>query len=101
MTTTSRIDLLLATLNAADVGSLDSIGEKLTLSIEEKTVRRARRVAESMGLTLNQAVRGFLEELAGGRPAEEDIREVEHLSEGSSGRSRGWRFDRDEIHERP
>jgi hypothetical protein len=29
MTTTSRIDLLLATLNAADVGSLDSIAEKM------------------------------------------------------------------------
>jgi len=29
MTTTSRIDLLLATLNAADVGSLESIADKL------------------------------------------------------------------------
>jgi hypothetical protein len=31
MTTTSRIDLLLATLNAADVGSLESIAEKMRL----------------------------------------------------------------------
>ena len=31
MTTTSRIDLLLATLNAADVGSLDKIAEKIRL----------------------------------------------------------------------
>jgi hypothetical protein len=29
MTTTARIDLLLATLNAADQGSLDSIAEKM------------------------------------------------------------------------
>jgi hypothetical protein len=30
MTTTARIDLLLATLNAADQGSLDSIAEKMS-----------------------------------------------------------------------
>jgi hypothetical protein len=35
MTTTSRIDLLLATLNAADVGTFDSIAEKLRLVGEE------------------------------------------------------------------
>ena len=73
----------------------------LTLSIEEKTVRRARKAAESLGLTLNQAVRRFLEELADGRPAEEDIQEIEQLSQESAGHSRGWRFNRDEIHERP
>jgi hypothetical protein len=72
----------------------------LTLSIEEKTVRKARKVAESLGLTLNQAVRRFLEELADGRPAEDDIRDVERLSKESGGHSRGWRFNRDEIHER-
>jgi hypothetical protein len=30
MTTTARIDLLLATLNAADQGSLDSIADKMS-----------------------------------------------------------------------
>ena len=35
MTTTARIDLLLATLNAADQGSLDSIAEKMRQVEEE------------------------------------------------------------------
>jgi len=72
----------------------------LTLSVDERVVRRARKVAESMGLSLNQAVRQFLEELAGSDTAERDIQELKQLSDRSEGRSGGRRFDRDEIHER-
>lgn len=72
----------------------------LTLSVDEKTVQAARKAAESMGMSLNEAVRIFLAELAGGTSAEEDIRELETLSFASGGHSRGWRFNRDEIHER-
>ena len=73
----------------------------LTLSVDEKTVRKARTAAESLGLSLNQAIREFLEELAGGAAPEDDIHEMEELSARSAGRSKGWRFDRDEIHGRP
>jgi len=52
-------------------------------------------------MSLNQAVRRFLEELAGGDSADRDIAELTELSERSEGRSRGWRFNREEIHERP
>lgn len=72
----------------------------LTLAVDKKVVERARKAAESMGLSLNQAVRNFLEELAGGNSADEDVREVLDLSSGSGGRSRGWTFDRDDLHER-
>ena len=72
----------------------------LTLSIDERVVKKARRAAESMGLTLNEAVRRFLEELAGGHSAENDIREIEELSARSEGRSRGWRLNREKIHDR-
>jgi hypothetical protein len=72
----------------------------LTLSVDERIVRRARKAAESMGLSLNQAVRRFLEDLAGSDTSERDISELEQLSSRSGGRSRGWRFDREEIHER-
>jgi hypothetical protein len=54
-----------------------------------------------MGMSLNQAVRRFLEELAGDDSAQRDLAELAELSARSGGRSRGWRFDRDEIHERP
>jgi hypothetical protein len=72
----------------------------LTLSVDERVVQEARKAAESMGITLNQAVREFLEGLAGGRSAEDDVRELEELSARSRGDSHGWRFNRDEIHER-
>lgn len=72
----------------------------LTLSVDEKTVEKARKAAKSMGLSLNQVIRDFLEDLAGGRPASEDIRELKKLSERAKGHSRGWKFDRNEIHER-
>jgi antitoxin component of RelBE/YafQ-DinJ toxin-antitoxin module len=72
----------------------------VTLSIDERVLREARKAAESMGLTLNQAVRLYLEELAGRRSAEEDIRELDELSARSDGDSHGWKLNRDEIHER-
>ncbi len=73
----------------------------VTLSIGDKVIKRARRAAESMVMTLNQAVRQFLDQLAGSRPADTDRREMEELSELLEGRSRGWRMNREEIHERP
>ncbi len=72
----------------------------LTLSIDERIVKKARRAAASIGMSLNQAVRRFLEDLAGDDSADKDITEMDDLSARSGGRSRGWRFDRDEIHER-
>jgi len=53
MPATSRIDLMLATLNAADVGSLESITEKMRLVEEElralDEVELAARTAEALG----------------------------------------------------
>jgi antitoxin component of RelBE/YafQ-DinJ toxin-antitoxin module len=72
----------------------------VTLSVGERTVRKARKVAESMGISLNQAVRRFLEELAGDDSVDADIAELNELSALSNGRSRGWRFDREAIHDR-
>jgi hypothetical protein len=53
-----------------------------------------------MGMSLNQAVRRFLEELAGADSVETDIVEMNELSSRSAGHSQGWRFDREEIHAR-
>jgi len=72
----------------------------LTLSIDERILRKARRAAASMGMSLNEAVRRFLEDLAGDDSVDKDIAEMNGLSARSGGRSSGWRFDRDEIHER-
>ncbi len=73
----------------------------LTFSVDERIVERARRVARSMNKSLNQLVREYLEQLAGQDQAEADCAELRRLSTEGSGRARGWRFDRGELHERP
>lgn len=74
----------------------------LTLAVDPGTVERARKAAESMGKSLNQAIREYLEELGGlGGDAERDIEELERLSAASGGRSGGRRVGRNELHERP
>jgi len=70
----------------------------LTLSIDEQLVSRARKKAESLGKSLNQMIRDYLQTVAGGDDAERSIEEFKRLS--GRGHSRGWRFNRDEIHER-
>ena len=72
----------------------------LTLSVDEQIVERARTTAAAMGLSLNQAVRDYLNELAGQSSPEADIVQVEQLSLVAGGNRRGWRFNRGELHER-
>jgi hypothetical protein len=71
----------------------------LTLSVDDQVVSRARRKAEALGKSLNQLVRDYLERVGGSDDPERSIEEFERLS--GRGHSRGWRFDRDELHERP
>jgi hypothetical protein len=70
----------------------------VTLSIDQQTVAKARKKAEALGTSLNQLVRDYLQKLAGGDDAERSIEEFKRLS--GHGNSKGWRFNRDEIHER-
>ena len=70
----------------------------VTLSLDEQLVERARKKADALGKSLNQLVREYLQRLAGGDDAEQSVAEFKRLS--GRGHSRGWRFDRDEIHER-
>jgi Family of unknown function (DUF6364) len=70
----------------------------VTLSIDEQLVARARKKAEALGKSLNQLVRDYLQTVAGGDDPERSIEEFKRLS--GQGHSRGWRFNRDEIHER-
>jgi hypothetical protein len=72
----------------------------VTLSIDARLVERARKKAEALGKSLNQVIRDYLERLAGGDEPERDIEELERLSREGRGRSRGWRFRRDDLHDR-
>ena len=70
----------------------------VTLSIDDQLVARARKKAEALGKSLNQLIRDYLQTVAGGDDAERSIEEFKRLS--VQGHSRGWWFNRDEIHER-
>jgi mRNA-degrading endonuclease RelE of RelBE toxin-antitoxin system len=73
----------------------------LTLSIDERLVKEARRAARALGKSLNQLIREYLEQLTSRDNPERDVEELRRLSSEARGRSRGWRFNRDKIHERP
>jgi Family of unknown function (DUF6364) len=70
----------------------------VTLSIDEQLVARARKRAEALGKSLNQLIRDYLETLTGTDDPERSIDEFKRLS--GQGHSRGWRFNRDQVHER-
>jgi len=72
----------------------------VTMSVDERVLERARKKAEALGKSLNQLVREYLERLGGGDEPEKDVAELRRLSKRSAGRSRGWRYSRDELHER-
>jgi len=72
----------------------------LTLSIDDEIVQQARRRAEAMGKSVNQLVREYLERLAGKSDLEAAADEFRELTRNAKGNSRGWKFNREEIHER-
>jgi antitoxin component of RelBE/YafQ-DinJ toxin-antitoxin module len=74
---------------------------KITLSVDEKLAEEARKVAQTMGKSLNQLVRDYLEQLARPEQAVQELAELRRLSLEGEGNTRGWRFNREELHERP
>ena len=72
----------------------------VTLSVDDEILKEARRRAEAMGTSVNQLVRDYLEQLAGKTDLESIAAEFERLSRAAQGNSRGWKFDRDELHQR-
>jgi hypothetical protein len=72
----------------------------LTLSIDDEVVQKARRQADAMGTSVNQLVRDYLEQLSGKNDPADEAAEFERLSRLAKGDSRGWKFNREELHER-
>jgi antitoxin component of RelBE/YafQ-DinJ toxin-antitoxin module len=69
----------------------------LTLSVDEQVAEQARRAAQAMGKSLNQAVRDYLEQLAGRAQLEAEVAAYLESTARARGRLRGWKFDRDEL----
>jgi hypothetical protein len=73
----------------------------VTLAIEDQLIQEARRRAEAMGTSVNQLVRQYLEQFVGKSDSNADATEFERLSRAAQGNSGGWKFNREELHERP
>jgi len=72
----------------------------ITLSIDEQLVERARRVAASLGKSLNQLIREHLQAITTRGDAATFAAELRRLSASARGQSKGRRFTREDAHER-
>jgi antitoxin component of RelBE/YafQ-DinJ toxin-antitoxin module len=72
----------------------------ITLSVDEQIAQRAREAAQKMGKSLNQAVRDYLEQLAGSAKREQQWAQFEQRCLNSGATLNGWKFNRDEANER-
>ena len=71
----------------------------LTLSIDDRVLAEARRIAADRGTSLNQLVRDYLNELTRNDDVETIIRELDAMWSERTYRSQGpW--SREEAHER-
>ena len=71
----------------------------MTLSIDERIVAEARRIAALRGTSLNRLVRDYLQELVRTDDAEAVVARLDTLwAEESYGSERSW--TREELHER-
>ena len=76
------------------------IGMNITLSVDEQIAQRAREAAQKMGKSLNQVVRDYLEQLAGGSRRGQQWSQFEARCLSSTAKLNAWRFNRDEANER-
>ena len=72
----------------------------LTLSLDEKTIGRARDAAQAMGTSLNQLIRDHIERLSGADQRVADHDAFEARAVAGKGRLNGWKFDREEANSR-
>jgi replicative DNA helicase len=72
----------------------------ITLSVDEQVAQRAREAAQKMGKSLNQVVRDYLEQLAGGAQRGQHWTQFEQRCLQSGAKLNGWKFNRDEANTR-
>jgi len=72
----------------------------ITLSVDEQVAQRAREAAQKMGKSLNQAVRDYLEQLAGGARRGQQWVQFEERCLKSGATLAGWKFNRDDSNQR-
>jgi hypothetical protein len=71
----------------------------LRLSIGEKLLARARALAHERGRSVNRLIRGYLKRLTGS--SADVMAQLERLWKEHEGRSGGWKWNRDDVYDRP
>ncbi len=71
----------------------------ITLSVDEKTLDRARDVARQQGTSVNALIRDYLERLGGARRGEDIVRDLERIWAEALGHSGRRRVRREELYE--
>jgi hypothetical protein len=77
-----------------------SVSVNITFSVDDELLSKAREVAMSRGTSVQELVREFLATVAGFKTGEEEARRFLEVSEEVKGDFRGWKFNREELHER-
>jgi hypothetical protein len=73
----------------------------ITLSADVELIKKSREYAKMHDTSLNQLIRDYLARLSGGCEAEKAADEFVRLASTMAGCSeRGFKFDRDAIHDR-
>lgn len=72
----------------------------ITLSIDERVAEQARKAAQAMGKSLNQAVRDYLAQLANQEQLQAELDSFEASALNTPGRRQAWVFDREEANRR-
>ena len=77
----------------------------LTLTVNDEVLQRAQKHAETLGTSVDQLLCAYLDELATATSrtetdTEANALEFTQLSYLAHGHSKGWKFNREEAHER-
>ena len=73
----------------------------VTLSIDDRLVKRARKLAANEGTSLNQMIRNLLEEVTAASSTEVLLDELETLWAEDAGDSGGRTWRREDLYDRP
>lgn len=76
------------------------VSMNVTLSIDDQILARARELAHRRGMSVNQMIRDYLEGLTTENPSRL-VAEMERLWNEDEGDSGGWKWNREEVHDRP
>ena len=68
----------------------------VTLSIDQNLLTRGRELAKARGMSLNSLIRQLLDETTA--TSSDAMDEMRKCLRETKGNSRGWKFDRDELH---